>query len=288
MCEKKDYCFELAKQLHEQYAINNNSNLSSVVTLFVALIAVFGGYGYIFIHSSLNFNFEEMYNKCTESYTMDALVLAAMASFIVIAFMKHICLYQGYHQRFEQFITYSIRSNYHMIDDNFEYKIFPDDYSPFKDIVRLKQDLSHGQHGLAQGLFGEFLKFFFWMQISIIVSLLFKLGYNLYKGHCCSYPKSVDGIIVIICLSLVLIISYVLNCVYENKLKRRYVKLLNEYKDICPDKCYVDLDEISCVKGSVMDYKSNSCIYSIINIIVRFMNRIGRIFLFVLVLFVIK
>ncbi len=31
---------ELYKQLHEQYAVNNNANLSTVMTLIVALIAV--------------------------------------------------------------------------------------------------------------------------------------------------------------------------------------------------------------------------------------------------------
>ena len=42
---------ELEKQLHEQYAINNNANLGNIIVLLTALIAVFGAYGYIYLHS---------------------------------------------------------------------------------------------------------------------------------------------------------------------------------------------------------------------------------------------
>lgn len=46
---------ELEKQLHEQYAINNNANLGSIIVLLTALIAVFGAYGYIYLHSKFVF-----------------------------------------------------------------------------------------------------------------------------------------------------------------------------------------------------------------------------------------
>ena len=44
---------ELEKQLHEQYAINNNANLSSVIALLVSLFAAIGAYGYVFIHTTV-------------------------------------------------------------------------------------------------------------------------------------------------------------------------------------------------------------------------------------------
>jgi hypothetical protein len=40
--DKEQSQMELLKQLHEQYAINNNANLSSIVTLVAAMIVVVG------------------------------------------------------------------------------------------------------------------------------------------------------------------------------------------------------------------------------------------------------
>jgi hypothetical protein len=51
----KKKIFELERQLHEQYAINNNSNLSSIIALMTALLAIFGVYGYVFIHTNIKF-----------------------------------------------------------------------------------------------------------------------------------------------------------------------------------------------------------------------------------------
>ena len=61
------------KQLHEQYAINNNSNWSSIVSLFAAIVAVFYGFGYIFVNSSVHFasSFEKLYCSCTKIYSLD-------------------------------------------------------------------------------------------------------------------------------------------------------------------------------------------------------------------------
>lgn len=42
---------EMEKQLHEQYAINNNANTGSIVTLFVAMLASVGAYGFVYLHT---------------------------------------------------------------------------------------------------------------------------------------------------------------------------------------------------------------------------------------------
>ena len=47
---------DFVKQLHEQYAINNNAHLSSVISLMVAMLAVFYGFGYMFVYSSIYFS----------------------------------------------------------------------------------------------------------------------------------------------------------------------------------------------------------------------------------------
>ena len=46
---------ELEKQLHEQYAINNNANVSSFVSFLTALFVLFGFFGYTFVYTSPQF-----------------------------------------------------------------------------------------------------------------------------------------------------------------------------------------------------------------------------------------
>ena len=45
--EKQEMQKELELQLHEQYAINNNANVSSFIAMIGALIIAFTGYGYV-------------------------------------------------------------------------------------------------------------------------------------------------------------------------------------------------------------------------------------------------
>lgn len=38
---------QLLMQLHEQYAVNNNSSMGTVVSFIVGMFTAFGGYGYV-------------------------------------------------------------------------------------------------------------------------------------------------------------------------------------------------------------------------------------------------
>ena len=213
---------ELERQLHEQYAINNNSNLSSIVTLFVALIAVFGGYGYIFIHSSLFFNFEEIYDGTNGQYSLDALIFAAMAVFTVVYFMESMCLYQGYHQRYEQFITYAIRCKYYK--DNPECirpKLYPSNYNPFN---KKGKDIP-------QGLFGEFLCYFCCLKILLIASLIIKLVYSIIVAGFNLCRISCIGIFEIILLIIIILGCEFLICRNNCKLEQKYNNLEEEFKE---------------------------------------------------------
>lgn len=98
---------EMELQLHEQYAINNNSNLNSVVTLLAAMIVVFGGYAYMFIHTTIDFSVIDncygwiLYDNDKDLYSLDVFVFTTIASYIVLHIMRRICIYQGYAQRYE-------------------------------------------------------------------------------------------------------------------------------------------------------------------------------------------
>lgn len=53
---------EMEKQLHEQYSINNNANTGSIVTLFVAMLASVGAYGYVYLHTKMHFLMNLVYS----------------------------------------------------------------------------------------------------------------------------------------------------------------------------------------------------------------------------------
>lgn len=167
----------LLSQLHEQYASNNNANLSSFVTLLVSMVGVFGIFAYVFVRSSLKFSndFQSLYDSGSELYTMDVLILSAMVSIIVLGIIKYICLYQGFHQRYEQFITYAIREKYFGKENCEKSDIFPEGYTPF------------GKQGLdiAQGLFGEFAKISDLLLCIILFAVELKIFcyVNLINGH---------------------------------------------------------------------------------------------------------
>ena len=166
----------LLSQLHEQYASNNNANLSSFVTLLVSMVGVFGIFAYVFVRSSLKFSndFQSLYDSGSELYTMDVLILSAMVSIIVLGIIKYICLYQGFHQRYEQFITYAIREKYFGKENCEKSDIFPEGYTPF------------GKQGLdiAQGLFGEFAKISDLLFSVILLAVFLKLLCSLDVGNC--------------------------------------------------------------------------------------------------------
>ena len=175
---------ELLKQLHEQYAVNNNANLGTIVTLVVAVIAVIGYFGYVYVHTGVDFSKDfgcliaEEVND-VKVYYLDALLLIYLASVLVIAILIRLCIYQGVAQRKEQFIIDGIRSKCFgpeylwskMKVDNSdkEVKIFPQSYHPYH-----KKGLD-----IVQGLYGELIKIFIGITCLLTLGVLLKLYANI-------------------------------------------------------------------------------------------------------------
>ena len=94
----EDRKFELYKQLHEQYAVNDNNKTSSVISFLAAIFSIFVGYGFTFYYDN----------------TGECLVAVTIASQLMLIFLCILCLYFGYSTRRDQFITYKIREKYHV------------------------------------------------------------------------------------------------------------------------------------------------------------------------------
>lgn len=161
---------EMELQLHEQYAINNNANLSSAITIIVTLLAVFYAYGYVFLNSCPSFCWKGCWiNK--EGYSAIAFFFVTLAVFFVLSVLSYICIKQGVKQRYDQFIIYAIRRKYYT---NCKYDLYkevyddPQYYSPFNKLSKCKCHSTRNnckstvRDGLrlVQGQFGEFVKIF--------------------------------------------------------------------------------------------------------------------------------
>ncbi len=120
---------KLELQLHEQYAINNNATLSSMLSLFVSMLATLGGYGYVFINST-NRHLSHPVSATREIYTTDDLIFTTIAATIVLTAISGLCISTGYKGRMEQFVVYAIRKKYYTKPEY--YKVFPNGYQPFK------------------------------------------------------------------------------------------------------------------------------------------------------------
>lgn len=111
---------QLEQQLHKQYAINNNSNVSSFVAMIGALMIVFTGYGYVLIKF-----------KYPNAFNADLFDLITVVTVFVIAILYCIAVQLGSAQRMEQFITYAIRCKYYDNNPKKLGTIYPNGYAPF-------------------------------------------------------------------------------------------------------------------------------------------------------------
>lgn len=208
---------DIEKQLHEQYAINNNSNLSSVITLLVTMFAVFGGYGYVYLNSNLDF-YGDFTLITNSTYTFDALLITTFATLLVLLIMIHICIYQGYNQRMEQFIIFSIRwekyndvsTNKEKIENylNKEYNnIYPENYHPF----------SKNKQTFVQGLFGEIIKILHSLILTISIATLLKTFFIEYINECAK-------VIILTFYTIIALLALSKLLFYTWKYERPYIK----------------------------------------------------------------
>lgn len=211
MTEKidKEMQQEMELQLHEQYAINNNANLGSVVSLIITMLAVLGAYGYVYLHSSCDIT--DLGHLCVDGqFSLTAVIITAMAVMFILYVMYRICLYQGVAQRKEQFIIYAIRKKYGLEPDG---TILPKSYHPFNKCC-LK---------VVQGLYGEIIKLLVVTFVLVIVSLIAKICYT---GSC---RCAIISVLIIFCLILI-----VRGCCIFCETIKSYNNHQDQYKDIKP------------------------------------------------------
>ncbi len=135
-----DKIFELEKQLHEGYVVNNNAKAGFLASLIAAIVSAIGAYGYVFAHTVPWFaSIVKPYYFQEHMFTLDVLVMAMLACQFVLVVLYCISCSLGVTQRLEQFITFAIRCKVYENKSKAYTDIFPKKYCPFgkegKDII---------------------------------------------------------------------------------------------------------------------------------------------------------
>lgn len=208
----------LEKQLHEQYAINNNSNLSSALTLLCTLLAVIGVYGYVLIYSDLKWATDIGRLELEGHYAIDVLLYTTIAAYYIVFVLYYICAFLGAGQRREQFIIDSIRrkafpkrkdgSGEPVLED---FDIFPENYHPYG---KTKTEF-------IQGLYGEFMHFLVMLSVIITVMTAVKVGHATFgnDSHWVLLTATAAA-----CILLFVSFRAIVNVLYE-----KYVKANNTF-----------------------------------------------------------
>lgn len=113
MEKNKVFDFELAKQLHEQFAISDNSKNKTVLTLIGSFSFVLTAFGY----------------ACWEYGIIkdDLFIGISIVTNLVLVLLSYICMHFGYSMRRDQIIIYHIRKVFMFETYN---AIFSDFYNP--------------------------------------------------------------------------------------------------------------------------------------------------------------
>ena len=161
-----DRVFELEKQLHEQYAVNNNSNAGALISLLSPFLVAVSGYGYVMY----------AYSASCAHCNLQMLYISAGIASLIMAMLYCISIHLGSSQRMEQFIILAIRLKYYNCiaeDSNKGAKeytdIFPLGYHPF----------NKDESSFVQGLYNELSHFI------IVVLYVIALTIIIVDDHIC-------------------------------------------------------------------------------------------------------
>lgn len=196
--DNSDRIFELERQLHEQYAINNNSNAGVLMSLIGSLLVVLTGYGYVLYQ----FHLPE------SKVSLGMVCLTAVATSLIMALLYCICVYLGAGQRLEQFITYAIRRKYYHCKNvfNLDSSIYPNGYHPF----------GKSKSNFVQGIYNELSKAFFGILYILPIGIVV-------------VTQSINGCILYYLGTLILV--YIISC-YKDLQYGKYKKRERDYMEL--------------------------------------------------------
>jgi len=225
--DEKNREYELEDQLHEQYAVNDNSRNSVFISFIVGIIALFGFYGFVYVNTYKR-EISSEYRYESWNFNINIFLLMSFVTIGILFFLAILAIYLGYSLRRDQFIIYNIRKKRYKGVTEKETKvrmkeIFGGIYSPYN------KDCSD----YLPNFYNLFYWLFFKSEIFIFVTAILKIC-DLKNTQCPFY--NCKDIVYIIFIMLFHIIFIILTpkfrrCYYKKyKYNEIKFKLANSYK----------------------------------------------------------
>lgn len=118
--EKQKLSNQLLSQLHEQYAINDNAKNQNFITFLIAIFALLGAYGYVYVHTyignNLNNTFENVMMStidcCNNNelyFHPDIIIYLTVFISLVMLFLSILVVVLGYSTRRDHIMINRIR-----------------------------------------------------------------------------------------------------------------------------------------------------------------------------------
>lgn len=103
----------LLSQLHEQYAINDNAKNQNFITFLVAIFALLGAYGYVYVHTNVC-NCSKLVISCSSSdelvFAPQILIIMTALVSLIMLFLSCLVIILGYSTRRDHIMIYRIRN----------------------------------------------------------------------------------------------------------------------------------------------------------------------------------
>ena len=221
---KKKVQEQIELQLHQQYAENNNAYFSSIVVLLAAILSALSAFGYIYIRTVLLFSNDFVFICEKNQYTLDAMLLIAMASLLILSICYIVCCYQGVAQRKEQFMIDSIRRRYYGKEfPKGSDKVFYNDYHPY----------NKKNENIVQGLYGLFCTILLWCGVAILLLTIIKYvaAILFWLNNREKIEFSYSGLVTTVLFVLSCIILYVICIGFHYSQILKYQEVQKEFKD---------------------------------------------------------
>ncbi|MCH5217401.1 MAG: hypothetical protein J1F07_02425 [Muribaculaceae bacterium] len=207
---------DIINDLHHGFSEDYNSILGSIIALIIGVLAIIGGYGYVYINSSTEIETSVSLFKENDLYTVNSLAFATFGVCISLWGILRILIYQGFAGRLQQFIPYEIRRRAGIDPRTNNDTILPGAYHPL------------GKKGfeIIHGLYGQII-----LIISILLITVYIATFYRVTDGFCKIATTHCRLVVTLAVSLFIVIIDLL-CFWNRKEKKYHKREIEYLKKI--------------------------------------------------------
>lgn len=194
--------------LHTQFAENQNHHQGIFIQFLIALFALFGAYGYIYTHASVDIvGYQTTVQKINdvEFYSLNTLIATSVIVIAILTLLNAILLNLGYGFRRDQHLNKKIRQKY-LINGEYE-TIFG----------KLYNSDNKNRCDFLPNFYGIFFWFIFGFQIFIFLATCCKEKVLNFDNNCIAF---ILLILAFILIAFTLCLYFLTYSKYKDKIKK--------------------------------------------------------------------